>query len=335
MVPLGGGGDGGGSIRIPASCCGLFGMKPTRGRTPSGPVIGENWQGATIEHCLTRSVRDSAAMLDALCGPEPGSPYETADPARPYLTEVDAPTGALRIGFTAEPLLGHGVHPDCRAALDDAVGLLQSLGHELVERTPPVNRESFNIAFLTMICGEMAAELEEAKQLVGREVKREDVEITTWVLSLLGQKISAREFAKSSHYLRQTGRRVGQFFEEIDVLLTPTLGMPPFPIGQLQPPAHEKRLMQLFGRLNAGAVLLMLGVRDKAAAQLFDFIPYTPLFNVTGQPAMSVPLWWNSEGLPIGVQLVARFGDESTLFRLAGQLERARPWAHRHPPVWS
>jgi len=335
MVPLGGGGDGGGSIRIPASCCGIFGLKPTRGRTPTGPDVGEHWQGAAIEHCLTRSVRDSAAMLDALRGDEAGAPYQTPDPPRPYLAEVDATPGRLRIAFTDAPLLGHAVHPDCRAALADAVALLESLGHDVMERTPPVDREAFNVAFLTMVCGEVSAEIEEAKDVIGRRATRDDVEVATWVLHLLGQQMSAGDFAKAEHYLRYASRKVGQFFEDIDVLLTPTLGLPPFPIGQLQPPSHEMALMRILGRVNAGRTLRLLGVLDKAAGKLFDFIPYTPLFNATGQPAMSLPLWWNAQNLPIGVQAVGRFGDESTLFRLAGQLERAQPWTDRHPPHWA
>lgn len=335
MVPIGGGGDGGGSIRIPASCCGIFGLKPTRGRTPTGPLVGEHWQGAAVEHCLTRSVRDSAAMLDALRGSEPGSPYQTAEPERPYLSEVDAPPGRLRVAFTDTPFLGHTVHPDCRAALADAVKLLESLGHEVVESAPPVDRDPFNLAFLTLVCGEVSADLLEARDLVGRNATPDDVEVTTWALHLLGKQMSAAAFAKATHYLRQASRRVGRFFEHIDVLVTPTVAMPPFPIGQLQPPAHEKALMRVLGRLRAGTALKLLGALDKAAAELFDFIPYTPLFNVTGQPAMSVPLWWNAQGLPIGIHVVSRFGDEATLFRLAGQLERARPWADKHPSIWA
>ncbi|MBV6522576.1 MAG: 6-aminohexanoate-cyclic-dimer hydrolase [Gemmatimonadaceae bacterium] len=335
MVPLAGGGDGGGSIRIPASCCGLFGLKPTRGRTPAGPLVGEHWQGATVEHCLTRSVRDSAAMLDALRGREPGAPCETAPPTRDYLTEVDTPPGRLRVAFTDEPLLGTRVDADCRTALQDAVGLLESLGHDVVERSLAVDREAFNLAFLTMICGETSAAIVEARDMIGRAATRADVEATTWMLHLLGQQTSAADFALAEHFLRQTGRRVGAFFENIDVLVTPTLGMPPFPIGQLQPPPHEMLMMRWFGRLNAGALMKMLGVLEKAASGLFDFIPFTPLFNVTGQPAMSVPLYWNANGLPIGVQIVGRFGDEATLFRLAGQLESARPWANRHPALWA
>ncbi len=335
MVPLGGGGDGGGSIRIPASCCALFGLKPTRGRTPAGPVVGEHWQGAAVEHCVTRTVRDSAAMLDALRGPEPGSPYYAEEPSRPYLEELTRPTGRLRIAFTDAPFLGHSVHPDCQAALADAVKLLESLGHEVIERAPVIDRERFNMSFLTVVCGEVSAELAEAREWIGRAATPDDVEVATWALALLGQQLSAADLSHSLHHLRRVGRSIGAFFQDVDVLVTPTLAMPPFPIGQLQPAAHEKTLMRVLGRLRAGAVLRLLGALDKAASELFDFIPYTPLFNVTGQPAMSVPLYWNSEGLPVGTHVVGQYGDEATLFRLARQLEEARPWIGRRPPVWA
>ncbi|MFN8573682.1 MAG: amidase [Gemmatimonadaceae bacterium] len=335
MVPLGGGGDGGGSIRIPASCCGLFGLKPTRGRTPTGPVVGEHWQGAAVEHCVTRTVRDSAAMLDALRGPEPGSPYYAEEPTRPYLDELSQPTGRLRVAFTAAPFLGHSVHPDCQAALADAVALLQSLGHEVHERAPMIDRERFNMAFLTTVCAEVAAELAEAREWIGRAATPADVEVTTWALALLGRQISASDLSQSLHYLRRVGRDVGVFFQDVDILLTPTLALPPFPIGQLQPPAHEKAMMRVLGRLRAGSVLRLFGALEKAASELFDFIPYTPLFNVTGQPAMSLPLYWNAQGLPIGIHAVGKYGDEATLFRLARQLEDARPWIGRRPSIWA
>lgn len=334
MVPWAGGGDGGGSIRIPASCCGLFGLKPTRGRTPAGPVAGELWQGATIEHCITRSVRDSAAMLDAIAGPDVGAPYWAPQPARPFLDEVMTAPGRLRIAFTSSPFLGHTVHPDCVASLTDAVALLESLGHELVEAAPPVDREEFNRAFLTVICGEMNADLLEAELLTGRSATPENVEYTTWALSLLGKSLSAGAFVKAAHYLRSASRRVGEFFEKHDLLVTPTLAVPPFTIGELQPPPHERALLKALGRIRAGGVLRMLGALEQTADKIFDVIPYTPLFNVTGQPAMSVPLYWNASNLPIGTHVVAKYGDEATLFRLAAQLERARPWKDRHPPIF-
>jgi amidase len=333
MVPLAGGGDGGGSIRIPSSCCGIFGLKPTRGRTPAGPLAGEHWQGAAIEHVLTRSVRDSAAMLDATSGPDVGAPYWAERPARPFIEEIGEPTGKLRIAFTSKPLLGHTVHDDCKAALADAVTLLESLGHTLIEAEPPVDREKFNMAFLTMVCGEVHADLADAEQLIGRKAKRDDVEFTTWALSLLGSSLSAGEFVRAEHYLRSSSRRIAEFCESFDLFLTPTLSVPPFPTGSLQPPAHERVTIKLLGALRAGNVLKLMGALEQAAEKIFDVIPYEPLFNVSGQPAMSVPLYWNRENLPIGVHFVAHYGDEATLFRIASQLEVARPWMNRRPPV--
>jgi amidase len=333
MVPFAGGGDGGGSIRIPASCCGIFGLKPTRGRTPAGPLVGEHWQGAAIEHCLTRSVRDSAAMLDAVSGPDVGAPYWATPPERPFLEEVRTSPGQLRIAFTSKPLLGHTVHEDCNAALADAVTLLESLGHHLIEAAPPADRDQFNRAFLTMVCGEVRADLIDASTLLGRDATPADLEFSTWALNLLGGSISAGEFVAAEHYLRSSARRLGEFFENFDLLLTPTLSVPPFPTGSLQPPAHERALIKVLGRLRAGGVLRLLGALEKAAEKVFDVIPYEPLFNVSGQPAMSVPLYWNASNLPIGVHFVGRYGDEATLLRIASQLEQARPWMNRRPPV--
>jgi amidase len=335
MVPWAGGGDGGGSIRIPASCCGLFGLKPTRGRTPVGPIAGEIWQGAVIEHALTRSVRDSAAMLDAISGPDIGAPYYAAPPERPFLTEVGREPGRLRIAFTSTPLLGHTVHADCKDALADAVTLLESLGHELIEAAPPVDRDQFNRAFLTVVCGELKADLIEAQRLTGRTAGPDNVEFTTWALNLLGGELHAGAFVVAERYLRKTSRQVGEFFTGYDALLTPTLSVPPFPIGSLQPPAHERAVLKVLGTLRAGSVLRLIGALEQAAEKIFDVIPYPPLFNVTGQPGMSVPLYWNAQNLPIGVQVVGRYGDEATLFRLAGQLEAARPWKERRPPVFA
>ena len=333
MVPFAGGGDGGGSIRIPASCCGIFGLKPTRGRTPAGPRVGEHWQGAAIEHCLTRSVRDSAAMLDAVSGPDVGAPYWATPPERPFLEEVRTSPGQLHIAFTSKPLLGHTVHEDCNAALADAVTLLESLGHHLIEAAPPADRDQFNRAFLTMVCGEVRADLIDASTLLGRDATPADLEFSTWALNLLGGSISAGEFVAAEHYLRSSARRLGEFFQNFDLLLTPTLSVPPFPTGSLQPPAHERALIKVLGRLRAGGVLRLLGALEKAAEKVFDVIPYEPLFNVSGQPAMSVPLYWNASNLPIGVHFVGRYGDEATLLRIASQLEQARPWMNRRPPV--
>jgi amidase len=335
MVPLAGGGDGGGSIRIPASCCGLFGLKPTRGRTPTGPIEGELWEGAAIEHVITRSVRDSAAMLDSITGPEAGEPYSIAPPARPFLDEVTRDPGRLRIAFTDRPLLGQFMDPECRVALDDTVKLLESLGHTVVEASPPVEREEFLRAFLLMVCGQAAADLVDAEAATGHRASPANVEISTWSLALLGRSYSAGAMAHARRHLERSARAVGRWFDgdEFDVLVTPTLTTPPFTIGALQPPAHELAAMNVLGRLHAGGVMRLAGALEKAAKRVFDWIACPPLFNVTGQPAMSLPLAWSASGLPIGIHFAGRFGDEPTLFRLAGQLETARPWFSRRAPM--
>ena len=202
-----------------------------------------------------------------------------------------------------------------------------------MESEPPVDADQFNRAFLIMVCGEVRAGIMEGAKLVGRNATPADVESTTWALNLLGAAMSAGDFVHAEHYLRSSARRMGEFCQNYDLLLTPTMSVPPFPTGSLQPKPHERALMKVLGRLRAGNVLRLIGALEKSAAEVFDAIPYTPLFNVSGQPAMSVPLYWNAQNLPIGVHFVARFGDEATLFRIAAQLEQTRPWMNRRPPV--
>ena len=333
MVPIAGGGDGGGSIRIPASCCGLFGMKPTRGRTPTGPDRGELWQGCVVDHVLTRSVRDSAAALDAIAGPDVGAPYYMPSPERPYLDELRTPTARLRIAFTTQPMLGREVHPDCVAAVTRTVELLRSLGHTVEEATPQFDGKAFARNFMLMVAGECRGDIEEAARLSGRTPNASKFEPTTWALGLLGRSISAADFVSATRALQMDARRIGQFFTGYDLLLTPTVSTPPPPVGSLQPSARDRTVLAMLGRMNAGKLLDMMGMLDEAAGDAFEFTPWTPVFNVTGQPAMSVPLEWNAEGLPIGLHFVGRFGDEATLFRLAAQLESAKPWSDRRPAV--
>jgi amidase len=333
LVPLAGGGDGGGSIRIPASCCGLFGLKPTRGRTPTGPDFGLLWRGATIEHVLTRSVRDSAAMLDATHGPDAGAPFEIAPPRRAFVAEVGERPGRLRIAWTTRPTLGDSVHPDCVAAVEDALGLLEDLGHELREGTPEVDGPAFARSFLTMVASELAADLADVEALLGRRPRRSDLEPATWALALLGRATSAHEYASALRTLERAGRAVGSFFTDIDLLLTPTLATPPPKVGELVPSPIEKALLRVLGVFGSGRLVRAAGLLEHAAADAFAFTPWTPVYNVTGQPAMSVPLYWNDQGLPIGVHFVARFGEEAMLFRLASQLEAARPWFDRLPAL--
>jgi amidase len=333
MVPLAHASDGGGSIRMPASCCSVFGLKPTRGRNPIGPDFGEAWRGLVCDHVLTRSVRDSAAMLDATAGPDIGAPYCAVPPSRPFLSEVDTDPGKLRIAFTSKPFLGATVHEDCKKGLESTVGLCQDLGHEVIEAEPQIDGKGFAKAFLTIVCVETKATIEEAEVLLKRKASFKDFEPSTWALSLLGKQCRAPEFSRALNVAQVIARQIGEFFTKYDVLLTPTLAMPPVETGELQPTGMRAVAMKLLGSLNAGGLINMMSGIGALAEHVFGFMPYTPLFNVTGQPAMSVPLYWNNEGLPIGMQFVGRYGDEATLFRLASQLEKARPWSDHIPPV--
>jgi amidase len=334
MVPLAGGGDGGGSIRIPASCCGIFGLKPTRGRTPTGPYHGELWRGAVVEHVLSRSVRDSAAMLDAIAGPDVGAPYYPPSPERPYLEEIALPPRSLRIAFTPDSLLGGAVHPDCRRAVSEAARLLEQLGHTVLEDRPRFDREEFKRSFLTVVLSETAADLEDAQHLLGRRARRRELEVTTWSMVLMGRGIGAAQYSMAVRRLQRLGRQIAAFFQSYDVLLTPTLAAPPVPIGSLQPRPAERLALEVLGAVRAGRILRALDTMTRSAERVFEWMAFTPLANVTGQPAMSVPLARSADGLPVGVHFTAKYGDEATLFRLAAQLERAAPWANCHPPIW-
>ncbi len=333
MVPLAHGNDGGGSLRIPASCCGVFSLKPTRARNPLGPEMGEHWHGATVDHVISRSVRDSAAMLDATQGIDVGAPYAAIPPSRPYLAEVGTPPGRLRIAFSTVPPIPAPVHPDCIAAAEDAARLCQSLGHHVEEARPEIDPEILVPAFLLVVAAETEAELMASVKRVGRPPKADDFEVPTRLLGLIGRQYSAPRLATAVRDLHRIARDVGRFFQTYDVMLTPTLGTPPVAIGALQPKGFEAAMQKLIVSFNAGFLIRALGGIDKLSQRVFDFVPFTPLFNITGQPAMSVPLYWNAVNLPIGVQFAGRFGDEATLFRLAAELETARPWADRQPPV--
>lgn len=331
MVPIASGGDGGGSIRIPSSACGIFGLKPTRGRTPTGPIIGESWNGFDIEHVLTRSVRDSAAMLDATKGPDVGAPYVIPD-AGPFLQEIDKSPGKLKIAFSVKSMLGKHVHADCIKGVEETVELLTRLGHTVAEDAPTINGEEYSLRFLTIVAAQMRAEMEEAAQAAGKKVSLDDFDITTFGTGLFGTILKASDYLNAMRYLQRVSREIGRFFENYDVLLTPVLNQPPVKIGVLKPSTAEQTQLKLIARTGQTWILDVMGIIKPLAAQTFEFIPWTPVFNVTGQPAMSVPLYWNDEGLPIGMHFVGKWGDEATLFRLAGQLEKEKPWFDKVPP---
>jgi amidase len=333
IVPLAHGGDGGGSIRIPASCCGLFGLKPTRGRNPCGPDASEHWLGFAVEHVLTRSVRDSAAVLDVSAGPEPTSPYWAPPNARPFLAEVGAPPGQLKIAFTTKPHLPSHVHSDCVAAVEDAARLCESLGHVVVEASPKIDGAEFAFHFFLIICASIAGGIRATEQLLGKTATAADLELSTWLAGLLGRQFQAGDTIAALAGLQAASREVLRFHQDYDVLLTPVLGAPPLAIGALQPRGAELFAHQTIARFKLGRALKFRRIVEATVSRVFDFVPFSPIANVTGQPSMSVPLYWNAAGLPIGSMFTGRFGDEATLFRLAAQLEAARPWRERWPPV--
>ncbi len=330
-VPMAHATDGGGSIRIPASCCALFGLKPTRGRTPMGPFTGEAWHGAAIGHAVTRSVRDSARLLDAIAGPDLGAPYSIAPPDRPFADALQRPPGRLRIAFSAAAPNGSPVDPECRRAVAEAARLCEDLGH-VVEEAAPAVPDGFFTWFLIAFLAAVAQEFTFAEEATGIRPRRGDVEDATWLCRQLGRAFTAEELAVALERLRRASRSIAPFFETYDVLLTPTLAKPPLRHGELHPKGVEAALQALAARLPLGRYLRHGPLIEQAAARTFAFIPFTPVWNVTGQPAASLPLHWTPDGLPVGVQAVARFGGEATLFALAAQIEAAAPWARRSPP---
>ena len=313
MVPAAHANDGGGSIRIPASCCALVGLKPTRGRNSLAPNYGDLMGGLVAEHVVTRSVRDSAAILDVTAGPVPGDPY-WAPPLRgpSFAAAAAVPPSRLRVAVMAASPTGSEVHADCVAAVRATASLCESLGHQVDEAALSVDGDAFLTHFINQWACANAWAVADWETRLGQEAGEGDLEPLSWALVELGRSINGAQYLTSVKELQRVSRGIAEYFEGIDVLLTPTLGEPPAPLGTFDSPPGEP-LAGLF----------------RAAA----YVPFTPPFNVTGQPGISLPLHWNEAGLPIGVQFVGRFGDEETLLSLASQLEQASPWAERRPPV--
>ena len=312
ILPVAHATDGGGSIRIPASACGLFGLKPTRARNPSGPDVGEGWGGQSVAHCVSISVRDSAALLDATAGPDLGDPYWAPPPKGRFLDEVGRPPGALRIALCTSAWNGEPVDTECRQAAEDAAKLCQSLGHRVSVARPEFDVAAFREATRVVIGANVRASLLARAAVVGKTLEPNDVEPLTWTMAELGRTYTAADYAKGITTIHGIGRAVARFFTAHDILLSPTMCAPPWPLGVLS-----------LSTTNVDAYLTAVN----------RSIAFTSLFNAAGNPAMSVPLHWTAAGLPVGVQFAAPFGDEATLLRLAAQLEAAKPWKDRRPPL--
>lgn len=334
IVPMASGGDGGGSLRIPASCCGLVGFKPTRGRNPHGPAVTEPWFGQVQEGVVSRSVRDSAAMLDATHGPDSGALYAAPAYHGRFLDEVSTPPGRLRIAWSSQPLLRDGqLDPVCREGLERTVRLLESLGHELVEATPELDRQALAEGYLLRIAAATAGEVPEAERTLGRKLRLDELETETWSLVRLGQSFSAGDLDNANRIIYSQTRRFDQFMQGYDVFLTPTLAAPPPGFGEFRLKGAERWLAPLAKRFAAGPLVHLLPILSRLAEQNFQWVASTPVMNMSGHPSVSLPLHWTADHLPVGMMFTGRFGDDATLFRLAGQLETASPWFDRVSPL--
>jgi len=313
LVPLAHASDGLGSIRIPAACCGLVGLKVTRDRNPNLPDGFDYALGNVVDHVVTRTVRDSAAMLDATGYPEPGSPYPAPSKDRPYAEEIGRSPGKLRIAWSSETPSGRPIEPEIQAALERTAALLKGLGHEMVEKGLGIDYRALYASRGPAAAANFAAGMARLIELVGREPEEDELEPLTWASLKAGRRQTGADVMRSLQETRMLTRQVLGFFEDIDVYLTPVMGTPVPEIGHIDPVNLEpKEVNRRQGRI----------------------FPFTPPFNFSGQPSMSLPLEMSESGLPIGMMFTAKYADEATLFRLAAQLEKEAPWAARRPQVW-
>ena len=332
IVPAANANDGGGSIRTPASNCGLVGLKPSRGRNPTGPQMPDVWWGFDVGHAVTRSVRDSAAILDATAGDYAQQLMKLPPPERPYLEETGREPGRLHIAFSFAPGLGKTLHPENRKALEKTTASLRSLGHEVTEVRLPLPPESFIEGYAALIAADVAATLRKAETIVGRKAQAGDVELATWVLARMGEAQSAADVTMALWTMQIFSRQWLGWSAAFDALLTPTVGVPPLKIGAHKLTPIQRRGLKLLTALPGGALLSQRPKVIEAFEPVFEASPYTMVANVTGQPSISLPLHWTEDGLPMGMLFTAAIGDEATLFRLAAQLEQALPWRDRIAP---
>lgn len=309
IVPMAHAGDGGGSIRVPASECGLVGLKPSRGRITHGPALGESWAGATTDGVVSRSTRDTAAMLDVMSGRHTGDPYTAAPPTRPFADEIGRDPGRLRIGL-APTHPGVTTDAECVTAVEGAGTLLEELGHDVEIAQPAAfHDERFSRHFVTIVAVATALDFSTMGEMIGRPITEDDVEPDNWLMGSIGRAVSAEDYVTSINWVHAWSRRLQAWWNDFDLLVTPVIAVPPPPIGWLSDP-------------------------DLGTERLTSILQFTAQFNVSGQPAVSLPLHWSDHGLPIGVQFVGPIDDEALLLRIASQLEAAAPWSERTPPIF-
>jgi len=331
VVPMAGANDGGGSIRIPAACCGLFGLKPGRARVPGGPDRSDLMHGAAVDHVVTRSVRDSAAMLDATAGYEPGAIARLAQPDTPYLSAIETPPERLRIGVMVDSPLGDPLHPQARAAVDATTKRLEDLGHHIEYAAPRIDGVQLAQDFLSMWFTQMAVVMDETRKQTGAGA--DAFELDTRAMAHVGRAFSATEYLAMFNRWQGYRHALAAFHGKYDLLLTPTLAAPPVRIGELITPAWQQRVLRPLLRLPSARLLIKSGIVEQMARENLKHVPFTQLANLTGAPAMSVPLHVTPENLPLGSQFVGAPGSETLLLKLAAQLEQADPWFDRLPDM--
>ena len=338
IVPFASATDEGGSIRIPASYCGLFGLKPSRGRNPIGPDFDEEWDGMSHSHVVSRSVRDSAAILDAVSGFEYGAPYGIVEKERPFIEEVSTEPGRLKIAFHMRPAYGKKVHPECKKAMEQTCTLLDKLGHNVEEAVPDYREEEAALNWWIILIGNEAALVDRLIQKYGISMVRNNLELPNVSMYSIGKQLKALDFVKAKRRWRQLGVIMDRMLNTYDMVLTPTLGEPPVLVGSALPSNKDRFSMKLIssfvGKWILGSRKLTYSILEEIIQNTMKGpMPFTLIPNITGQPAMSVPLYWSEDGLPCGVQFVGRYGDDAKLLRLAGQLERAQPWSGKKPYI--
>jgi amidase/6-aminohexanoate-cyclic-dimer hydrolase len=313
ITPIAHGSDGGGSVRIPASSCGLVGLKPTRARLPDGPASGEGWGGMAIDGFLTRSVRDTAALLDATHGPDLGAPYWAPAVAWPFLEEIKTPPKRLKVAVSSKTFSGAATHPECQAAVARTANLLAGLGHEIIEAAPAIDILKLMRSWADIVAAGTALSVEAAEKARGRKAEDHELEGVTWGAIEHARTVRGADYLAALNVVHASGRRMARFLADYDVLLTPTLAEPPAKVGRFKPVSRDF----LDYRLGPNGVL--------------PYSPFTALFNATGQPAISLPLHWTPEGLPVGVHFAAKFGEDALLLKLAAEIEQASPWFDKRP----